>query len=246
MKRFSIITSTLNSESCIEECIESVLNQSISNICEHIVIDGQSTDKTLEILNSFKHLKYISERDKGIYSAWNKGIKIANSDFVLFLGSDDILFNKFTLEKVNNYIDDLNTIYYGKVTKRSKDNTEFIKSTLYKFDERRYDPPILYYPPHPASFFPTAVIQEIGFDERFKICGDTDNYIKMLDKCSIKSFNLDVTYFSLGGISNSRKNAFLKWKEKNMIRKRHNLKIPIRYIFISFIKSIISNLISIF
>jgi len=92
--RISIITPIFNAASTLEACIESVINQNYLNL-EHWFIDGLSTDGSLEIIKKYaevnSHIKYISEKDKGIYDAMNKGIDLAEGEWVYFLGGDDEL-----------------------------------------------------------------------------------------------------------------------------------------------------------
>jgi glycosyltransferase involved in cell wall biosynthesis len=88
--RFTIITPTLNREKYVTEAIESVLAQEYDDI-EHWIIDGGSTDRTLEVVQSYPHLRVISEPDRGVYDAFNKGLDRATGDAVIFLNSDDIL-----------------------------------------------------------------------------------------------------------------------------------------------------------
>jgi glycosyltransferase involved in cell wall biosynthesis len=88
--RFTIITPTLNREKYVAEAIESVLAQEYDDV-EHWIIDGGSTDRTLEVVQSYPHLRMISEPDRGVYDAFNKGLDRATGDAVIFLNSDDIL-----------------------------------------------------------------------------------------------------------------------------------------------------------
>lgn len=88
----SIVTATLDRRHFLEAAIKSVATQGLENI-EHIIIDGQSKDGTLEMLDNFPHLKIISEQDKNLYDAWNKGIALAKGRFILILNSDDQLAN---------------------------------------------------------------------------------------------------------------------------------------------------------
>ena len=91
--KVSIVTSTFNSEKTILDTLNSVKNQTYKNI-EHIIVDGLSTDKTLQIINNFENenLKIISEPDNGIYDAMNKGLKIATGEVIGLLNSDDLFF----------------------------------------------------------------------------------------------------------------------------------------------------------
>jgi len=87
MNKISIVTPSFNSAKFIEDCIQSVLNQNYLNF-EHIIIDGGSTDGTIEI-KKYPHLKWISEPDEGIYDAMNKGIKLSSGEIIGILNSDD-------------------------------------------------------------------------------------------------------------------------------------------------------------
>jgi len=101
---YSIIIATYNSANTLAEAIQSVLQQTLKDF-ELIIIDGKSSDGTLEIIKSYeKEITYwISEKDKGVYDAWNKGIKIAKGEWICFLGSDDIMLPT-TIEKYNDFI----------------------------------------------------------------------------------------------------------------------------------------------
>src|SRR5580692_5502124 len=88
--RFTIITPCLNREKFIVEAIESVIAQQYDGI-EHWIIDGGSTDKTLDIVRGYSHLRVLSEPDRGVYDAFNKGIDRATGDALIFLNSDDLL-----------------------------------------------------------------------------------------------------------------------------------------------------------
>ena len=101
--KISIVTVTKNSENFLEECILSVFNQSYKNY-EHIIIDGNSTDKTIDIIKKHKEkISYwITEKDNGLYDAMNKGIKKSTGDIIGILNSDDIFFPE-ALKIVNKY-----------------------------------------------------------------------------------------------------------------------------------------------
>ena len=100
--KISIITVTYNSAKVLKDCINSVVNQKY-NMIEHIMIDGASTDSTMSILkkNQSHSTKLISEPDKGIYDAMNKGINLADGDIIGFLNSDDFYANNEVLSKVS-------------------------------------------------------------------------------------------------------------------------------------------------
>ena len=118
-KKISIITVTKNSEKYLEKNILSVNNQNYKNY-EHIIIDGKSTDRTLQIIKKHRNkIKYfISEIDKGLYDAMNKGIKKCTGDIIGILNSDDVYYKR-TLKIVNEYFN-------------KYDNLDFLFGSVYK------------------------------------------------------------------------------------------------------------------
>lgn len=120
LPKISIITPTLNAGETIEACILSVKNQTYSNK-EHLIIDGQSTDGTLEIIrkhaNNYSQLKWISEKDGGIYDAMNKGIDLSSGDWLYFLGSDDVFYSNTILSDIFYRVEVAKfDVIYGNVT----------------------------------------------------------------------------------------------------------------------------------
>lgn len=110
---FSIITCTFNASTTLERTIRSVDEQTYPGI-EHLIIDGASRDNTLEIARTSKHATIISEPDKGLYDAMNKGIRMAKGDYIIFLNAGDKFHGSDTLEKVAGMIDGAPDIIYGE------------------------------------------------------------------------------------------------------------------------------------
>ena len=113
---FSIITIVFNGENLIEGTIQSVVNQSYPNI-EYIIVDGASKDGTMTNVNKYVDkfpIRWISEPDKGLYDAMNKGLKMATGDFVLFLNAGDRLISGVTLEKIAACVTPQTDILYGE------------------------------------------------------------------------------------------------------------------------------------
>lgn len=108
----SIITITFNAADTIESTLISVASQTYSNY-EHIIIDGASKDNTIEIARKFPDVRILSERDKGLYDAMNKGIKLANGKYLLFLNSGDTFHTKETLAKYAKAAEKGDDIIYG-------------------------------------------------------------------------------------------------------------------------------------
>ncbi len=129
----TVITVVFNGEDHIAKTIESVLNQSYSNI-EYIIVDGKSTDLTLEIAGAYKGIdRVISEPDRGLYDAMNKGLKAATGDYVWFLNSGDQIYSKETVEQMVSGLSGSPDIIYG--------GTMIIDEQQNEIGDRRLKPP---------------------------------------------------------------------------------------------------------
>lgn len=249
----TIITVSYNSENTIEKTIKSVLNQTYTNI-EYIIIDNLSTDKTIEIIKSYKmdfekkgfKYKWISEKDNGIYYAMNKGIHMANGRIIGIINSDD-WYNedtvKYAVKTFLQYNSDIvygniktiisfkNTLYY-KIEKSSKDLSQLKKQMSIK---------------HPSVFVRASIYSKIGnFNTKFKIAADWE----FLNRCYNKKIkfayiNKELANFLYGGMSckysyNQLFEAFIiRFKNKKRIYalvklvqeySKHLIKIVLKYI----------------
>lgn len=195
MKNVSIITVCYNSEADIERTIKSVV-PFVSDIVEYVVIDGGSTDNTLHILNKYKNKISIlvSEPDKGIYDAMNKGLKIANGKWCIFINCGDLLLH---LPKVLFNQD--NDKYAGVFGSVKVEEGIIIKPS---FDWRLKIRNSL---PHQGLFYNKSLI-DVQFDTQLKIFSDYDFNFKMY-KMGIDYLIVDdiIAFHSLIGISNSQK-----------------------------------------
>jgi len=160
----SVITVVFNGKQCLERSIKSVINQSYDNV-EYIIIDGGSTDGTLDILYRYESSidYWVSERDSGIYDAMNKGINLSTGKWIYFLGADDSLVPR-VLEKVHALLKDDETVYYG--------NVRFVP------DEDIYDGMFDKYKLlmknicHQAMFFPRSVFKTNRYSTQYKYLSD--------------------------------------------------------------------------
>ena len=226
--KISVITVTKNSEKFLEENIESLSKQTYKNF-EHIIIDGKSTDKTIDIIkkNSSKISKWISEPDNGLYDAMNKGIKLSEGDVIAILNSDDIYYQK-ALEIVNNY--------FSKY-----DNLDFIFGSVHKYKLMHgYYPKKIYwtfgfYTTHSVGFFIKKSSQiKVGFyDTQYKFSADYDLFYRMIVKNKMYGIstkkNEILGKFRQGGLSSRIKYLdFLK--ENNRIRINNGQNILVVYI----------------
>lgn len=161
--KISIITPSFNQGQFLEETILSVLNQSYDNI-EHIVIDGGSTDNSVEIIKKYeKHLSYwVSEKDKGQSDAINKGLKICTGDIITWLNSDDIFLPNILNEIPNYFAANPNLgLVHGKAILFGSNRKDLEIGEEKSNMKERY---LAYIPfPQPASFFSRNVIEETGF-----------------------------------------------------------------------------------
>jgi glycosyltransferase involved in cell wall biosynthesis len=216
--KVSIITICFNAEKTISDTIQSVLYQTYSNI-EYIIIDGASKDSTLEKVQSFKNEKMliVSEPDKGLYDALNKGLRNATGDIIGILHADD----KYASKKV---IEDIAEMFQSK-------RCDAVSSSVNIFKDNNFDKPYRKYnatnfktwqftmgiqPPHPGFFISKEALIKVGeFDISYKISGDFDWLLRAIRKHKINVFY--TTYVSVfmrdGGISSSG------WKSKVLMNK---------------------------
>lgn len=176
----SIITVAYNAVSTIEETILSVINQTYPNI-EYIIIDGGSTDGTIDIINKYedKITYWISEPDKGIYDAMNKGIDKATGEWINFMNCGDTFYSNTTIDDVFKKANLKSDIIYGNT------NLLYSVGNYIKSGDKVSD--INYMPfCHQSSFVKTIFMKEYNFDLQYKICADK-NFFRIMYKTN-KSF----------------------------------------------------------
>ncbi len=209
--KISIITPTFNSEKTIEDCLRSVKSQVFDNY-EHLIVDGKSNDATFKILKVYKS-KFLSEHDRGIYDAMNKGIKNTTGDIIGILNSDDIFYDEFVLNKIYSAFEKSNCdIVYGNIVCVDQDDTNKIIRN-YKtepYTEKMFSNGT--HPPHPGFFVKREVYEKYGyFSLKYKIAADYEFMLRVLKKYKLQSVFLD-EYFvrmRIGGASNSSLKAII-------------------------------------
>ena len=202
----SIITVCYNSAKTIEKTFQSIQKQTYKNI-EYIVIDGNSTDNTLDIISKYNNIitKNISERDNGLYDAMNKGIALAKGDLVGVLNSDDIFHDDRVLENIiklhkNNYSD----AYIGDVVQFNETG-----KIIRKYSGKNWNPEKLkigFMPPHPSIFIRRELFEKYGcYQLDFVSCADYELIIRFFLKNNVswKYSNITTTAMLIGGISTS-------------------------------------------
>lgn len=227
----TIITVCYNSEKTIKDTIESVLNQTYKNI-EYIIIDGKSTDKTLEIIESYEekakekkiNYKFISEIDEGIYDAMNKGISLANGELIGIINSDD-WYELNSVEKIlskYNKNDDF-LIITGERRKYTFDKI-YRKTIKNKKDIEKYIHKIMPIN-HPATFVHRNVYKKVGkFDTKYKLSADYD-FIYRSYKNKVNFYFCDDVIANMrdDGATGQSKNMYISAKEDYLIRKKENV-----------------------
>ncbi len=166
----TIITVSYNAVSIIEETILSVINQTYPNI-EYIVIDGGSTDGTIDIIKKYedKINYWISEPDKGIYDAMNKGISVAKGEWINFMNCGDSFYSTTVIENIFNIGNIDSDIIYGNTNLLFKIGN-FVKKAK-PITAQNYMPFM-----HQSSFVKTSIMKDKRFDCKFKICADRHFY----------------------------------------------------------------------
>jgi len=205
--KVSIITVVYNNKDTIKDAIESVLNQTYKNI-EYIIIDGASSDGTIEIIKSYgnKIDKFISEPDNGIYDAMNKGIKLASGDIVGILNSDDFYVSNDIIQDVADVFleQKVDSVYGDLVYVDSKNTNKIVrywKSKEYKKGLFQKG----WHPAHPTFFVKREVYQKYGlFNLDFKIAADYELMLRFLEKYNISSTYISKVFVKMrvGGESN--------------------------------------------
>lgn len=215
MNKISIITVCFNSQKTIEKTLESISMQTYKNF-EHIIMDGGSTDKTLELIKNYQGhpLKLFSESDFGAYDAMNKGLKKATGDIVAFLHSDDLYANKDVLATIAQLFEqkDCDLIYADLIYVRQGDLSKPIRT----WRSRPYQAGLFergWMPAHPTVFIRRKIYEQYGgFSTDFKIASDFDLMCRFLAKHQVSSYYLPqcLVKMQLGGMSNrSLKNILL-------------------------------------
>ena len=227
--KISIVTPCLNSEKTISRTIESVLSQNFEGV-EYIIVDGASTDKTLEIIDSYKNkfdrdsLIVISEQDSGIYDAMNKGISRARGELIGIINSDD-WYEENCLETVWRKYKELqkeNVVIYGALNFYQNSRLREIAYFSHEFLEERMIN-------HPTCFVTKNTYSLIGnFDCRYKIAADYEFMLRALRKrVEFVGIKCVLASHCLGGVSSNRQIE----KEVISIRYRYGIIGKVDYLF---------------
>ena len=227
----SIVVAVYNGAKTIQQCIDSVSHQAYPNK-ELIIIDGGSFDGTVELLKSNQEniAYWISEPDRGIYNAWNKGVSQAKGEWICFLGADDYFWDVRVLDQVVSQLATISpkiNVAYGQIMLLSNDGEK-----LYAIGEswgavkNRFKQ--LMSIPHPGAMHRANLFRKYGnFDEAFRIAGDYEFLLREL-KSNDAMFmpNLITIGMRQGGVSSDPANAVEAMREIRMAQRMHGQRLP--------------------
>jgi glycosyltransferase involved in cell wall biosynthesis len=237
MAQISIITVTRNSADTLVETLQSLYSQSLfqQGEVEHIVIDGDSTDQTLEILKKYSSniTTLVSEPDDGIYDAMNKGIALAHSNIIGILNSDDVYETPSILENVAKVMNlkNIDLVYADLVYFKSdapKKITRRYRSNFFRLDKFSYG----LMPAHPTIFVRRSVYENLGvFDSTFRIAGDFDWLARVFKSNSVSILYIPEVFLRMrtGGQSSSNLRGLII-KNREILRSCTKNKISTSYL----------------
>jgi glycosyltransferase len=229
--KVTIITATYNSERYIADCVESINNQSYANIAQ-VIIDGMSTDKTLEFANYIPNriTSIISELDHGIYDAMNKGINLATGDIIGILNSDDFYASNEIIAKVVNVFEKTGCdAVYGNLDFVDAEKTDKV---IRHWNSKKYKQGSFtkgWHPPHPTFFVKKEVYEKFGgFDISLDVSADFELMLRLIEKHRIHIEYLDETLVKMryGGESTGSLSKIIEGN-KNVMKAFKKNGIPV-------------------
>lgn len=238
--KITVLTPSYNQGRFIKETIESVMNQNYSNI-EHIVIDGGSTDETIEVLKQYPHLKWVSEADEGQSDALNKGLAMATGDIIGWLNSDDFYEVAIFQEVYNHFRDPQVDWIIGNTVDHYEafNYTRIIKSPTINYGNLLKNPDITR---QPGTFHRKQLLEQAGgWDKNLRVCMDFDLWVRLAKISTPKMIDTTFTHFRKHpDQKTTARNKLENIRENNNILKREE--VP----FLSRQKIFIRNYISVF
>ncbi len=222
--KITIVTITYNCENSVEKTINSVLSQDYENI-EYIIIDGKSTDSTMDVINKYYNnlSLVISEKDAGISDAFNKGIAHATGDLILLLNAGDVfisdnIISNAVFDWINNKNPDV-LFYKVRVGERTYIPNNDEENIIWESCQE----------PHQGSFISKKAYKKVGlYDLKYKLRMDYDFFARCKElKISHKYISKEIVQYEVGGASMQTKNAQNFYKEGLAIKRKYNIKIDL-------------------
>lgn len=223
--KLSIITINYNNCAGLQATIESVRRQSINDF-EYIIIDGGSTDGSKEVILNNKDIvsKWVSEKDKGIYNAMNKGTVMASGDYCLFLNSGDYLHNENSIESIIDLLGDTDFVF-GRIIFLDSGRLSEVPEQI------SFDFMFLNSLPHPSSFIKRELLVKYPYDESYKIVSDWKFFLQtvIIDNSTYLLSDAIISDFDCNGIS-STNNKLNEMERKAVIEELFPKRVVLDYL----------------
>ena len=224
----SIVTVVYNAKDNLKKTLSSIRAQSYDHI-EFIIVDGASTDGSIELIKENEDIVdvFISEPDRGLYFAMNKGKNLANGDFVLFFNAGDEFVSETAIEQMALRMTDSQTLYYG--------NTIIFFDDTYRVAPKRH---------HQSVFFPKSyyIVNDYN-SEKYKVTAEGDYILRSLNAHKDEHLDVDIGYSRIDGFRVHRYNSIngmrMMYGEVTALMKEHSGKVPLSYKISYPIKSLI-------
>jgi glycosyltransferase involved in cell wall biosynthesis len=226
--KISIITVCYNAEKTIEKTIESIIAQSYKDL-EYIIIDGASTDKTLEIIERYKKILpiiLVSEKDNGIYDAMNKGTDLASGDYLNFMNAGDTFFNSTVIADVIPFLGENYDIVYGNMEVIYRD---------FKLIKKEPEPKYLWQGPvnHQSSFIKRETLKKYRYNTDNKLVADFEFFLNVYYQGGkIKKINETIASYSNDGVTQVNDKQVIEDCYKTVKLFRDDLTVKIYYTFL--------------
>jgi glycosyltransferase involved in cell wall biosynthesis len=241
--KISLVTATYNAEATIARCIESVISQQYKNI-EYIIIDGGSKDKTLEIVGKYKDFIniFLSEPDKGVYDAMNKGIVRATGNVIGTLNADDFFASDDILESVaNTFAEQQADIIYGDL-----DYIDSNDKIIRKWRSKNYANGVFnlgWMPPHPTFYCKKELFERLGlYSLDYGTAADYELMLRFIHQKSIRIhyINKVMVKMQCGGMSNKNPtNRVRAWKSDLRAMRSNGIAFPLFTMIIKPLRKIV-------
>jgi len=194
--KISVVIATYNCGSIIKNVLDSYISQSYVNK-ELIIIDGGSESDTIDVINQYKDSisYFISEPDKGVYDAMNKGLNLASGDFLIFMGADDHFISNRVLNDAVNYFTEDDCIYYGNVYRNTRNDIYRGKFNKYLLSCENIC--------HQSIFYPKSVYKKNIYDLNYPIYADYIYNIRLWNKIKFVYIPICISYYNCKGLSGS-------------------------------------------
>ncbi len=220
MVKVSVVTAVMNNIKGLEVTYNSIKSQKDADM-EFVVVDGCSTDGTVEFLDRISkeddRVIYISEKDSGIYNALNKGVQLSSGEYIVVLGGGDCFYNETTVSEMNDYLK--YDVVYGKVIISSGPD----EGKLFGDKVNRWMLISGKAVAHQSVFAKRELLIKYPFDESFYLTADQDFMLKLyFKKCSMLFINKIVSSYDGLGVSSDSKNLSIHLKERLIILKKYS------------------------